>query len=392
MGYAVAGARLLGPEHWGVYWSTWGTAQILATATDLGGHLTVSRRIAGGAGRARGAIADSLRFKRALVLLSLPVAALVLPAVTPLAGSPVHVALLLTALCASAIEWLGSMLRGYGRIREESLLLGATVLAVLCSAIAASLAGFGAPGLAGAALAAMAAALTAGYAWTRRYVRIGIGARASRHTGEFARAALPTGIAILVSMGSWRLGFSAVAVWSWNAGGQVMHDGDLLLQLGYYAVAHRLLEVARFLPAAATAALLPNLAARDRRVSPGRVLAVLVPAAVLVTVACQLPAVAKTAVGIFGAGFSNAAPSFRAIALALPFLTVNSVLTMWLVATDRVKLNAAFSLLHLAVHAAAVIVVARPGVPDIATRLGYALAGAEATLTLGTLLAWRRSR
>lgn len=362
---SFAGARVLGPAAWGLYWGAFALAQWLGLATDLGGHLTLARDVAHAPRTAARTLATSLRLKASLAACALVVLLVATPwlpfppsMLWPLAGG-------LFAL--SAVEWLGYFLRGRGRIVAESGLLAVDCVLACGCGVAALAAGAGAAGLALSQLVAHTGALVLAFWYVRR---LAPPAAAAGPVAPFLARSLPTGLAILLSIGSWRLGMLLLA----RVGG---------VEAGYYAVAHRLLEAARFLPAITAAALFPSFARARPGHSPWIALTVLVP---VTAVGCTLVSLSGLAPRLltllFGAAYTAAAPVLRVVIWALPCMTANAVLTHWLVARGRIRTNAALSGVHLVVHAAGLAWL----VPSLgALGAAWALLGAEAALTAGTV-------
>jgi O-antigen/teichoic acid export membrane protein len=267
----------------------------------------------------------------------------------------------------SGVECLGYYLRGRGRIVGESGLLGADAVLACACGVAALLAGAGPAGLALSQVVAHGIAFAGAWFYV---ATIAPPPAVPGRLGPFLARSAPTGLAILLSIGSWRLGL----LWLAHIGGR---------DTGFYATAHRLLEAARFVPAIAAAALFPSFARKVPAHTPWPALGILVPGAVVGCAIITRPAVSGFLVtSLFG--FPYAASSFvlAAIAWALPFMTANAVLTHWLVARGRVRTNAALSGLHLVAHVAGLAWL----VPALgAVGAGWALVGAEASLTAGTV-------
>lgn len=362
---SLAGARWLGPAGWGVFWPAFGLAHWAGMATDLGGHLTLARMVAREPGRRRGYFSTGLRLKGALAGLG----AIGLAAFAPRLPFPPALLVPLAAalLALSFTEWLGSYLRGQGRIVAESGLLAADCIAAFACGMATLVAGGGPVALAISQLAAHLLVLAAAWRWVA-----GSAAPAAppRPFAPFLLASLPTGLAILISLGSWRLGLL------------VLVRGDIA-GAGQYAAAHRLLEAARFLPAIVAAALFPSFARRTAVHAPWPTLLFLTPLTGLAALALSRPVAAEwLTTCLYGAAYLPAASSLAILIWALPCMAVSSVLTTWLVARGRIRTNAALSLAHLAAHAAGLAWLlparAAPGA-------AWALVGAEVVLAAGAV-------
>lgn len=373
---SLMGARMLGPSSWGLYWSAFSLAHLGAVATDLGGHLTLARNVAQHRSSAPQHFVTALRFKLLLVTAMGALWALT-AAVTDL-GLPgaLLYPMVVAILCMSFVEWLGHYLRGFGLVVDESLVMAADcLLAFGCGAVAL-IAGAGPAGLAWSQLAAHTTALGLALLWTRRRVPLGrISAAGTRLAGFFRRAA-PTGIAIFVSMTSWRLGMLTL---------QGAYGNALGAAIGFYAVSQRLLEAAKFLPMAVAGALFPAFAQNRAQARPFLALALLLPMSVAFSLALTLPACSSLTLHfLFGENFGAAQPVLSRMAWAFPLMTINAVLTHWLIARGKERLNAGLSFLHLAAHAAGLwYLIPRFGAEGASS----ALIGAEAMLSVGTLLA-----
>lgn len=298
---------------------------------------------------------------------------------------PLAMALMATAILISLVEWLGAWLRGLGRVREEAMAL-ALLAAVMCALGLAALAR--SPGTAALAVSQMAGAALACAgvaAWVIRRIgfRLDPGWRTAL-PGFWSRA-WPVGLSIVLSTFSWRLFYFVTA--PAHAGGAGWETS------GHYGAAHRLLEAARFLPAAASAALLPALAVRSRRLDPARALRWLLPIPVLIALAALLPGTSTLVMRtVYGSPYAADGPALAVFLAALPCMTVTGVLTHWLIATGHERVLIPLMALHLAGHFAALMIVpALGGLPlDGAAPWALALVFAEAFLAAGTLVVWRR--
>ena len=370
---AVLGARFLGVEGWGLYWSAFSFAQALILLTDLGGHLTLSRSVTRTPARARMALGTSLALKLVLSVASAAIWSFAggFPGVIPF---PLQAVLVGAALFISFVEWLGFHLRGFGRVRAESVLLAVDCVAAFTAGTASLLRG--ASPLAFAITQFIAHGTVLGLAFVlfgrEKVFRPVI--PNPRSTLKFLRESLPTGIAQLASLGSWRLGVMVLAVL----------PGAGPVSAGLFSAAHRVLEAARFFPSAAAAALFPSFALRNPEERPGRALMFLLPPALIMALGLTHPAVSTPLMRLlYGAGYSGASFLMGIIWWAFPFMTINWVLSHWLIARGREKTNAVLSVIQLAVHASALLLL----VPTLGTAgAGWALVIAEGTLSTGLLL------
>ena len=368
VGLALLGARTLGPTAWGGYWGAFSLAHLLSQATDLGGHLTLARRVARAPRRGGRWLGVSARVKAGLTVAVGAGWLLLRPGGGPTAGY-----LLLALLALSWIEWFGCYLRGFSRVVDESRWLAVDCLAAFVGGGVALTIRQGPEWLALSQVAAHGLVLTAFHGYIRRTAPRP--PPAGGPPGEsFLLESLPTGLAITVSLVSWRLGM----LWLIRTAPAAA--------AGHYAAAHRLLEAARFVPAAAAVALFPEFARRASRVSPGRALAIIVPMAALPLVAALTPGLLPHVLSLaLGPHYGAAAPLLLSFALALPLIAVNGILTSWLVARGRTGVNAALSGVHLTVHAVALAAwIPANGAPGAA----WALAAAEGAMALGTVACW----
>lgn len=403
---AVLGARWLGPELWGQYWSAFGIAQIAATGSDLGGHIALTRMTATSPGMTGVWIRSGAAIKLGLTLVSMIAGtALLLYS----SFSPWFAAMLITtALLVSWCEWLGAWMRGLGRVAEEAALLAIHAVAA-CTLGLVALSRSPRPSSLAASQLIAAAAIMASAAWIfRKRLHAGTGSGWLAAMPSMWKRAWPVGLSILVSMFSWRLFYLFAAEGRLAV---LAYDGEQLADAvwglaGHYGAAHRLLEAARFLPAAAAAALLPSLAARTRPLAPQDALRWLLPVSIVVPALAAIPgASAWLMAAVFGGGYSTDGQALSILSSALPFMTVTGVLTHWLIAAGHERWLIPLMLLHLLTHALGLLALPAQlgltshGSPHI---LGSPLAGpsvfalalvfAEAVLAAGTLLVWRRLR
>lgn len=377
--FSVLGARALGPGPWGVFWAAFSLGRVLSLGTDLGGHLNLARSVAHSPRNAARRFAVSARFK--LILAAVVVTAWALAGGVRTIPRNVQYLMIGALLCFSFVEWLGHYLRGFGMVVHESLLLAADCLLAFGFGAAALAAGAGPAGLAVSQFCAHAAALAGSLWWTGTRVPLRFGPMPPGQFADFARRSVPTGIALFALLASWRLGILALM----SAPGTVTPD-----EIGFYAVAHRFLEAGRFFPLAAAAALFPSFASRKDPVRPRQALLLLLPPSVVATIALGVPAVSAFAIRLlFGDGFSAAAGILSVLMLSYPLVGFNAILTHWLIARGRERINALLSLAHLGAHAAGLywLIPARG-----AAGAAWAMVGAEAVLALALSLALLAAR
>jgi len=337
---SVIGARILGAARWGIYWTGFSWASVAVLATDLGGHLTLSRAVARVPGNARAALGISLSLK--LVLSAAVFAVWALVGGFPGLPLSLQATLLGAALCLSFIEWLGFHLRGFGRVPAESLLLAADCAAAFGAGVFALFRGCGPLGLAVSQLAAHGAVLAAAAGILSRHPAFRPRLPSMARVRGFLRESAPTGLYLFASLGSWRLGIM------WLAATPAFGAAAA----GLFAATHRILEAARFFPAAAAAALFPSFARPKPEEHPRRVLLAALPPVIIGTMLVSLPSFSGGVVRLlFGPAFVTAGPLLSVLAWAFPFMTVNWVLSHWLIARGREKANASLAVLQFIVHA-----------------------------------------
>jgi O-antigen/teichoic acid export membrane protein len=195
----------------------------------------------------------------------------------------------------------------------------------------------------------------------------------ARIRGFLAESA-PTGLYMFASLGSWRLGI----IWLAAAPGA----GPAVA--GIFAAAHRVIESARFFPAAAAAALFPSFARPKPEAHPRRILLTIMGPIVLGTFFISLPAVTGPMVRLmFGAAYDSAAPLLTVLWWAFPFMTMNWVLSHWMVARGHEKANSGLALIQSAAHAGLLFFL----IPTYgALGASYSLLISEATFSISSLL------
>jgi len=369
---AVLGARYLGVEGWGLYWSAFSFAQVLSLLTDLGGHLTLSRSVTRLPARARTAMGTSLALK--LLLSSACLVIWALAGGFPGIPFPLQAVLVGSALLISFIEWLGFHLRGFGRVPAESLLLAidctvAFILGSIALYRGASPLSFALSQVIAHGLVLAGAGLFLGRERDFRplfpRMRVVLG---------FLRESLPTGIAQASSLGSWRLGIMYLAV----------APGAGPVYAGLFAAAHRVLEGARFFPSAAASALFPSFSLKKPGERPLRAVLYLLPIAGISAIAMNHPAI-STALAhlLFGTGYGPVAGLLGVIWWAFPFMTINWIVSHWLVARGRTNWNASLAVIQLVVHGIALILL----IPSTGIfGAGWALVISEGFYSVASLL------
>lgn len=339
---SLAGARFLGPAGWGLYWSAFSVAQVLASVTDLGNALTLAREVAHDRPRARGFLGASLALRLMLVLGVLLLWA-------PLRGSfglptALFAAMLAALLCLSFVEWLGYYLRGFGLVVDESLLLAMDCVLACGFGVGALLLGAGPVGLAGSQVAAHGLALALTILRARRLVPLRPSPATREALARFAIHSLPTGLALLAGLASWRLG--VIALHRYGTGGEV--------DVGLFSAAHRIIESMRFLPFAIAAAAYPSFAGKKARIGLWRVMRITIPTGIAMGVLLWFQPVSAFLMRLaLGPAYEGAAPVLSILGLALVFISANSVLSHWLIARRQERGNAVISVLYLAVNAIA---------------------------------------
>ncbi len=354
---------------------------MITLLTDLGGHLTLTRAVARQPSSARKHLTTSLHLK---LILSVAVIG-AWAAFGGISALPTALQFIMIGalLCFSFVEWLCTYLRGFGLVIHESILLAIDCLIAFAAGAAALMAGASPVGLAISQLLAHAIALVVAVVWVRRRVPTTLTRGTMERFVSFFKSAAPTGVAIFVLLASWRLGILALMTGHGASGQEAV---------GFYAVAHRLLEVVRFLPLAAAAALFPSFARKRAQVSPGQILVFLMPVTIATSALFTIPAVSTFTVCIlFTDSFAAADRILTVLMWAFPFLTLNAILAHWLIAREHERLNVLLSFTHIGAHAIALYCfVPVRGAEGAA----YAMVVAEVaqTLATGLVLAFLRKK
>jgi O-antigen/teichoic acid export membrane protein len=343
-------ARQLGPAEFGTYLYGLGAGFVLAQGADLGLQLLVAREVAvrgrGATPLVRMALALKLGLAAVVVLLFLPLTI----------GHAPFVRVALAALGAGMvlqtfIDFVGHVFRGNHELdREVRLLTSTRLLAAAACGLILWLDGRLLPlalvtlaaGVAGSAFAAW---LLYREGWLAvGDAAAGPGSRAQRvRPGDLIRAAVPLGVAIVLSVAYLRVGWLLL----YHFTGQ-----EAVAQLG---AAQRLMEAAQLVPAAAMAAIFPAYAstlatdaggARRLGLSSAGVLAglgVLAAATLWWTADWAVPA-------LFGSDYRPAIPVLKLLAISVPLMFVNYLLTHMVIARGSQGLVAWFTGAALAVH------------------------------------------
>jgi O-antigen/teichoic acid export membrane protein len=352
-GVLLLAARQLGPGDFGTYLYGLGMGFVLAQGADFGLQLLIAREVAirgrAAAPLVRMAVGLKLALSAAIVLLFVPLTI----------GHPPLVRIALAALGAAMvlqtfIEFTGHVFRGHQQLyREVHLLTSTRLLAAAAAGLVLWLDGRLLP-LAIVVLAtALAGSALAGWmlfrqGWLGTDAPAGYGAAGAARVriGELIRGALPLGVGIVLSVVYLRAGW----VLLYHLTGQ-----EAVGQLG---AAQRLMEAAQLVPAAAMAAIFPAYAralrtdgsgARRLGRSGAGTLAVLGGVAAVtiwLTADWAMPA-------LFGPAYRHAAPILQVLALGVPLMFVNYLLTHLLIARGRQALVAWFGAAVLACHLAA---------------------------------------
>ena len=328
----VLAARFLDPFEFGLFSLAWATGWIISIASDLGLQLFVAREVARTPGQAGQFVPTLFRLRLCLGSILFGAIGLAHWMLWWDKGGAIFVGLVLVQLLSSVIEFFNHLFRGFGRSDLESwanLLhrLGALLAGgfVLVASSSLSLLTF-----ALLSVAAVIALLT--WSWAVRLVRESnksdqeLRPDPGRNTRSLSRRflveVLPIGLGILASGVYFRLDLLFL---EW------FRDTSAV---GRYTAVFRLVDAARLFPAAVVAVLFPSLC-RSRSKSLATILAV----------GLGLVAVAGTLflrfqprqliLLLYGEAYASAGPVLSILALALPPLFVNLVLTHQFIAWRR---------------------------------------------------------
>jgi O-antigen/teichoic acid export membrane protein len=332
----VVSAPLLGEAAFGRFQFAATVTTVLALGTDLGLGIWTTRALA--RSRAEAAVATIVRTGlRVKTLAALPYAAVTAVVAAAMGPGDERAALLLlgvSALVSSYVDHFGAVFRGFDRFRDETRLNAARSLLLAA-------AGLGALALQRSVVAltaGMAAGSLAGGLYGVWLIRPAAGPRAAWDP-TLARVATREGLPI------WLAGMFSLLYFKGDAVILRLWAGDAAL--GAYSAAYKIFEGAMLVPAIVLAAAFPPLARAhgDRprqRFWERLVVAVLLALGLAVGGVCYLGRAAIIA-RIFRAGFADAVPSLRVLALGLPLLFLNYGLTHFLIARDLGRKNLVFS-------------------------------------------------
>jgi lipopolysaccharide exporter len=352
-GAVLLAARQLGPVEFGTYLYGLGIGYVLAQGADFGLQLLVAREVAARGRAAAPLVRTALKLK---VGLSTVIVLLLVPLTTGHAA-PVRAALVAfgaAMVLHTFIEFAAYVFRGHQELeREVKLLTWTRLLAAGASALVLWLDGrllsFSLVAL-GAVVFGCAVALAMlrreGWLRTPGPERQGGTEPAAFGLGDLVRGALPLGVAIVLSVIYLRVGW----VLLFHLSGE-----EAVARLG---AAQRLMEAAQLVPAAALAAVFPAYAralatdgggARRLGRSSAGVLALLGTLAAGIiwwSADWAMPT-------LFGPEFGPAAAVLRVLALAVPLMFLNYLLTHIIVARGSQVLVAWFGGAALVSHLAA---------------------------------------
>lgn len=353
-------ARVLSQADFGDFTFALSIGFMLAQVADFGLQLYVQRELARlalpgaisspyfsdqiAAGRL---IAGGLAIKAALSVASMLLIALLI-ALEPVGNKGALLLVGLAMVLGTALDYLSYCFRAVGRLRYEAIanLVSRTVNLVL--GVSLLVLGAGVWGLALAGNVAMLAALVFSYVRLLRYVR-----PIWRPDWDYWRRSMgqPTavGIGIIFSIISFRVDNLLIAP-------MVSREG-----LAVYNVAYKLFEPSLIVPAVVLAATFPllsqaagvlSLKTMKLREVLGQtlgLLAALGASAGLLLIAVAMPLVAL----LYGQEYAASAPVLQLLALACLPMFINYGLTHALIAVDKPRLYAAFTLVALLVNIAA---------------------------------------
>ena len=375
-----AAARALAPADFGDFTFALSIGLMLAQVADFGLQLFVQRELARlavpdaaahpyftdeqAAGRLVG---GALVIKGFLSLVALALMTVVLLA-EPVGNKAALFLLGVSAVLATGLDYLSYCFRALRRLRYEAMGLVLARLVNLVTGLAFLLLGGGVWGLAVSANLAMLVAIAFLYSRLERYVR----PLFSVH-GQYWRRVLaqPTaiGIGVIFSIISFRVDNLLIPPISGREA------------LGLYNVAYKLFEPSQIIPGVLLAATFPLLSqvahdARSLRNLLAHNLGLLLGVGALVTLAIIVFSTPVLTL-LYGATFAQSAPVLRVLALACVPMYLNYLLTHALIAMDRPRLYAAFTLAGLVVNVAAnLVLIPAMGIAGAA----WATVGTEAVL------------
>lgn len=324
---AVAAARLLSGEDFGILALAMTTGWLISVASDAGLPLYLAKRLA----RARDAghrasfatVAEVLRIRGVLgtigSMAGLAIALIVAPGAGFFAFWMVVVAQLLNAV----LETLAHAYRGLGRSDIESTIVVSQRLVTAAAAIVALQWSPSLLLLATTLVVPPAIALAASLRTAQRLLASD-GLDVSSEKGAEAGSPwshVPAGLGILISALYFRCDVFFIEHW---------HG---LEAVGTYNAAFRIVEALRLFPAAVLAISYPALCTARNTSALRALIAPLAAGAVVIAAAVYLAA--PVALGLlFGPRFVDAAPALATLALAIPFFFVNYALTHQVIAWD----------------------------------------------------------
>jgi O-antigen/teichoic acid export membrane protein len=337
-----AAQRILGPGRYGELTYAMAMGFVLATLTDLGLHIVVTRQVAREPERATTIIAAAFWLK--LLLTGLAVIVLAALVTTRPAGTQWSAFVWGSAmLCSSFAEFFGFALRGFERIRDEAMLLMAMRLIVVAVGFWTLFNNLGVGGLGAAYLMGGVATALLGHAWLRVPIFTVRVTDARVLAGALLRAALPLGGATVLS-----IAYTRTAIFLLDA----YQDSAVV---GVYGMAMRLIEPLSLVPAALMAAVFPAVVSRERHEATTatwlRRHSVLILAATGFAVALAGIALGPTLIWLlYGDQYSGAEIVFSILAVASLPVFVNYALTHFLIAADRQHLNLVFNAVIFALN------------------------------------------
>jgi O-antigen/teichoic acid export membrane protein len=371
--------RALGPAAYGEFTYALAAGYLLATLTDLGLQLTLTRELARDEARAAEVAGAGLALKS---LLALAAGALLLlfSLSRPAAEQGTTLILGLAMIGSSFVETLGYIFRGLQRVDHEAGLTLLMRLTTVGLGLWAVQSGRGPLGLAWAFLGGSCATAALGLGWLRaRFFAPRLGFAPARWW-PLLREALPLGGAIVLSVGYTRTAvFLLQALQGSNA-------------VGLYGVAQKLTEPLAILPAAVMAAVFPaytqSLAQGGGRAGwLGRRAALLLAAAGAGIAAAGVWGGPWLIQWLYGEQYRGAEPALQILSAAVLFSFVNYALTHFLIAWGRQRLNLLFNGLLFGLNAALCLYL----VPRFGLR-GAAAAVLASEVLLSGLCTWALAR
>ena len=325
-------ARFLDPFEFGLFSLAWATGWIISIASDLGLQLFVAREVARAPGQADQFVPTLFRLRLCLGLILFGAIGLAHWMLWWDKGGAIFLGLVLVQLLSSVIEFFNHLFRGFGRSDLESwanllhrlgaLLAGGSVLATRPSL---SLLTF-------ALLSVAAVIALLAWFWAVKLVRESkksdeaLRSDPGRDTTSLSRRflteILPIGLGILASGVYFRIDLLFL---EW------FRDTSAV---GRYTAVFRLVDAARLFPAAVLAVLFPSLC-RSRSRSLATVLVAGLGLVAIVGTLFLRFRPRELILFLYAEPYASAGPALSILALALPPLFVNLVLTHQLIAWRR---------------------------------------------------------